>query len=130
MRILLIICLIIGSILFLAGALFKLESWEGASTMLLSGIGLLLTPVAIGSRKLINELLTSKMKNKGLLLVTLCVFVISTLLTLAGAVFKLESWEGASEMLIVGEVCFFISIILAIITVIWSMIFGEKNKPL
>jgi hypothetical protein len=49
MRILQMLCLAIGIPLFLAGALFKLESWRGASQMLIIGICLLAVPMVNGS---------------------------------------------------------------------------------
>lgn len=93
--------LLLGIVLTLLGLLFKLESWEMANEMLVSGLVIsLVVGVMLFSRAFskMGSGVEARFKTPLLLLVA------GVVLVFFGAISKLESWGYASEMLIVGNI--------------------------
>lgn len=111
----------LGALFTLLGLFFKLQSWEGGAEMLILGMSTLaffypfMLWAVVGSRTWLQGLLTVPVGG-------------AMFLGLASAMFRLESWEGAYEMAIVGMLALlaagFASFILALIRYSKS-----ANKP-
>lgn len=105
----------------LIGLFFKFESWEGGSELLIIGISSLLMLylaglwAIVGSRTWLQGLLTLPV-------------AFAMALGLCSILFRWESWEGASEMAIVG----FLTLLSGLaVTIILMIIRYQKsdNKP-
>ncbi|MBC7778040.1 MAG: hypothetical protein H7246_21590 [Phycisphaerae bacterium] len=108
-------------LIILIGLFLKLESWDGGSELLIIGISSLLMFYFIalwaiaGSRTWLQGVLTVPIS-------------FAMMLGLASVLFRWESWQGASEMAIVG---FMMLLPGLVVTVIFMMIRYQKsgNKP-
>jgi hypothetical protein len=83
--------------------------------------------MVIGGRKIIKKLIASKAQNKGIYTATIGTVLLGSVLICLGAIFKVESLDGASELLIVGQGCFYTGLAAVFTTVIWKEFF--RNKP-
>lgn len=104
-----VLLLVIGIVLTLLGMLFKLESWELASELLISGLVLTLVGGLMLFFKAFSQIgdgVVPKFR------APLLVLVAGVLLVFLGAISKLESWDYASELLILGN-------FLQLIGVVW-----------
>ncbi len=92
----------IGGFTFMAGTLFKLMHWPGASISLALGELFILLTVIIGGISYLNSR-QPKNASKGILLTG----IIGLVLFLFGILSKIQHWPGATYMLILGTVLFF-----------------------
>jgi hypothetical protein len=95
-----VLLLIIGSVLSFLGMLFKLESWELANEMLLLGVVL----GVVGGIMLFSKAISQMGKGAGSSFkIPLLIIAAGVVLVFVGAASKLESWNYASELLILGN---------------------------
>jgi|GEM_PF-2897485 len=99
-RIFSLLLLILGFVLTLLGLLFKLESWELANEMLITGIAMCVTAGILLFSKTFSAI---KSQVGAKFRTPLLIIASGTILTFFGALSKLESWGFASEMLLVGN---------------------------
>jgi hypothetical protein len=108
---------ILGAILFVLGALFRVESWPWASEMLIAGFSLILLVLTYKFTQTSPENRHISLP-KGLV-------ILGGIIVVLGAWFKIESWEGASELLIIGNVI----VLLALGIYIYQAV-KDKKYPL
>ena len=95
-----LLLLILGFILTLVGLLFKLESWELANEILLTGLAVCVTSGILLYFKAFSAL---KSQVGARFKTPLLIIAAGVILIFFGALSKLESWGYASEMLIIGK---------------------------
>ena len=114
-----LLLLILGSILTLLGLLFKLESWELANEMLISGIVMCVTAGIL----LFSKTFSAMKSQVGAKFKTpLLIIAAGVMLIFFGALSKLESWGYASEMLMLG---YFLQVT-GILLLIYKALSGRK----
>lgn len=94
------------SFFFITGVIFKIQHWPGASIMILLaiGIGILLFLPALLIAKLKDEDLVSK---KAVYIIGIA----GAICVLAGMLFKIQHWPGASTLMVSGVIIlFFVSL--------------------
>ncbi len=108
-------------LIILVGLLFKLESWQGGSELLILGIFCLMLFYII----MLWAIAGSKTWLQGLLTIPVG---IAMLFCIGGMLFRLESWEGGSEMTIVGFLMLLTGIVATL--VLMAVRYSKSgNKP-